>query len=166
MFGVGRKVYSIAGPVILYGIVTSWLCGLVLGALSELDALSILEGNSIFVEFKGALTEQYVYQQLIADTDYTPYYFTETKSEGEIDFVIQKGRSIIPIEVKAEENLRAKSLRTYCNKYLPEMAIRTSMSDYREQDWMPKVLETIRYAPEVYDKCDRYMEALDWITFL
>ena len=53
--------------------------------------------------------------------------------------MIQKGRTIIPIEVKAEENLRAKSLRIYCNKYLPEVAIRTSMSDYREQDWMVNV---------------------------
>lgn len=110
-----------------------------LGALSELDALSILDGNAVFVEFKGALTEQYVHQQLIADTEYTPYYFTETKSEGEIDFVIQKGRNIIPIEVKAEENLRAKSLRVYCDKYKPEIALRTSMSDYREQDWMTNI---------------------------
>lgn len=107
-----------------------------LGALSDLDAKSILEGNSIFVEFKGALTEQYVLQQLVADTEYTPYYFTETKSEGEIDFLIQKGRDIVPIEVKAEENLRAKSLRLYCEKYLPNLAIRTSMSDYRKQEWM------------------------------
>ena len=107
-----------------------------LGALSELDVASILEGNSIFVEFKGALTEQYVLQQLIADTEYTPYYFTETKSEAEIDFLIQKGSNIVPIEVKAEENLRAKSLKLYCEKYKPELAIRTSMSAYREQEWM------------------------------
>lgn len=107
-----------------------------LGALSELDAISILEGNRVFVEFKGAMTEQYVLQQLIADTEYTPYYFTENKSEGEIDFMIQKGLDIVPVEVKAEENLRAKSLKIYCDKYKPEMAIRTSMSNYREQDWM------------------------------
>ena len=107
-----------------------------LGALSELDARSILEGNQIFIEFKGALTEQYVLQQLIADTTYTPYYFAETKSEGEIDFIVQKGVNIVPIEVKAEENLRAKSLKAYCDKYKPEMAIRTSMSNYRQQEWM------------------------------
>ena len=107
-----------------------------LGALSELDAKTILEGNSIFIEFKGALTEQYVLQQLISDTDYTPYYYTETKSEGEIDFLIQKEMNVIPIEVKAEENLRAKSLKVYCEKYKPATAIRTSMSDYRKQDWL------------------------------
>ena len=110
-----------------------------LGALSELDAMSILEGNSIFVEFKGALTEQYVLQQLIADTDYTPYYYAETKSEGEIDFLIQKGSDIVPIEVKAEENLRAKSLRFYYEKFTPKLAIRTSMSGYREQDWLVNI---------------------------
>ena len=107
-----------------------------LGALSDLDAKSILEGNTIFIEFKGALTEQYVLQQLISDTDYSPYYYAETKSESEIDFMIQKDGNVIPIEVKAEENLRAKSLKVYCEKFKPEMAIRTSMSDYKEQDWL------------------------------
>lgn len=110
-----------------------------LGALSDLDAKSIIEGNRVFVEFKGAMTEQYVLQQLIAETAYTPYYFTETKSEGEIDFLIQKESMIVPIEVKAEENLRAKSLRCFCNKYCPDMAVRTSMSKYREQDWMVNI---------------------------
>lgn len=110
-----------------------------LGALSELDVHSILDGNRIFVEFKGALTEQYVLQQLISDTKYTPYYFTETKATGEIDFVVQKGMGVVPIEVKAEENLKAKSLKVYCDKYKPELAVRTSMSDYREQEWMTNV---------------------------
>jgi len=76
-----------------------------LGALSELAAESILEGNDIFVEFKGALTEQYVLQQLICDTEYTPYYFGTEKSTFEQDFLIQKGKDIIPIEVKAEGNI-------------------------------------------------------------
>lgn len=110
-----------------------------LGALSELDARSILDGNVIFTEFKGAMTEQYVLQELIADTEYTPYYFTETKSEGEIDFMIQKEGAVVPIEVKAEENLRAKSLRFYCDKYKPQLAVRTSMSDYRVQDWLTNI---------------------------
>jgi len=110
-----------------------------LGALSELDARSILDGNVIFTEFKGAMTEQYVLQELIADTEYTPYYFTETKSEGEIDFMIQKEGAVVPIEVKAEENLRAKSLRFYCDKYKPQLAVRTSMSDYRKQDWLTNI---------------------------
>ena len=78
-------------------------------------------------------------QQLIADTEYVPYYFTETKSEGEIDFMIQKGMDIIPVEVKAEENLRAKSLKCFCEKYEPREAIRTSMSDYKQQDWLTNI---------------------------
>lgn len=144
--GLIKKVYNISKPAmplkayIEFSAFKLYLLDVgLLGALSDLDAMSILDGNAIFIEFKGALTEQYVHQQLVADTEYTPYYFTETKSEGEIDFMIQKGRNIIPIEVKAEENLRAKSLRVYCNKYMPEVAIRTSMSDYREQDWMINV---------------------------
>lgn len=107
-----------------------------LSALSELDAKSILEGSSIFTEFKGALTEQYVLQQLISDTEYIPYYYSPEKSQMEIDFMIQKEGAVVPIEVKAEENLRAKSLKTYCEKNKPAYAVRTSMSDYREQEWM------------------------------
>lgn len=107
-----------------------------LGALSELDAESILEGNEIFTEFKGALTEQYVLQQIVSDTEYRPYYYSGEKSTYEVDFLIQKHRKIVPVEVKAEENLRAQSLKAYCGKFKPEEAIRTSMSPYREQEWM------------------------------
>ena len=141
--GLIKKVYNVSKPAvplkayIEFSAFKLYLLDVgLLGALSELDARTILEGSAIFVEFKGALTEQYVLQQLIADTQYTPYYFTETKSEGEIDFVIQKGMHVIPIEVKAEENLKAKSLRVYYEKYKPQTAIRTSMSNYREQDWL------------------------------
>lgn len=107
-----------------------------LGALSELDPESILEGNKVFVEFKGALTEQYVLQQIVSDTKYVPYYYTSPKSTYEMDFMIQKGKNIVPVEVKAEENLRAKSLKVYCEKFQPVYAVRTSISDYREQEWM------------------------------
>lgn len=107
-----------------------------LGALSDLDAKTILEGNEIFSEFKGALTEQYVLQQLVSDTEYIPYYFTETKSEGEIDFIVQKEGEILPIEVKAEGNLRGKSLKIFCNKYKPKIVVRVSMLDYKEQEWI------------------------------
>lgn len=144
--GLIKMVYNVSKPAIplkAYTEFSSFKLYLLdiglLGALSELDATSILYGNDIFVEFKGAMTEQYVLQQIIADTDYTPYYFTETKSEGEIDFLIQKNGKVVPVEVKAEENLKAKSLRLYCAKYKPELAIRTSMSDYREQDWMVNI---------------------------
>lgn len=141
--GLIKKVYNVSKPAvplkayIEFSAFKLYLLDVgLLGALSELDARTILDESSIFVEFKGALTEQYVLQQLIADTKYTPYYFTETKSEGEIDFLIQKGTYVIPIEVKAEENLRAKSLRVYYEKYKPQNAIRTSMSGYREREWL------------------------------
>jgi len=144
--GLIKKVYNVSKPAMPLKAYTEFSAfklylldvGL-LAAMSELDAKSILDGNLIFVEFKGALTEQYVLQQLIAGTEYTPYYYSETKSEGEIDFLIQKGTDIVPIEVKAEENLKAKSLRVYCDKFKPQTAIRTSMSNYREQEWMVNV---------------------------
>lgn len=110
-----------------------------LGAMSELDAESILEGNDIFVEFKGALTEQYVLQQIVSDTKYTPYYYAGEKSTYEMDFMVQKGKNIVPVEVKAEENLKAQSLKVYCQKYEPQYAVRFSMADYKEQDWLVNI---------------------------
>ena len=108
-------------------------------AMTDLDVKVILEGNKIFTEFKGALTEQYVLQQLISENGVMPYYYSATNSQGEIDFVVQGKTSVIPIEVKAEENLRAKSLKAFCDKYNPKFAVRTSMSDYRKQDWMNNI---------------------------
>lgn len=108
-------------------------------AMTDLDVKVILEGNKIFTEFKGALTEQYVLQQLISENGVMPYYYSATNSQGEIDFVVQGKTSVIPIEVKAEENLRAKSLKAFCDKYNPKFAVRTSMSDYRKQDWMTNI---------------------------
>lgn len=108
-------------------------------AMTDLDARVIIDGNRIFTEFKGALTEQYVLQQLISEADVIPYYFSSENSTGEIDFLLQAKSSVIPIEVKAEENLKAKSLKAFCQKYEPVCAVRTSMSDYREQDWMVNI---------------------------
>lgn len=108
-------------------------------AMTDLDAKVIIEGNRIFTEFKGALTEQFVLQQLIAEVGTEPYYYSTPNSKGEIDFLIQGKTTIIPLEVKAEENLKAKSLKAFCDKYNPKYAIRTSMSDYREQDWMKNI---------------------------
>lgn len=104
-----------------------------LSAMSGLDIKSLLEGNRVFEEFKGALTEQYVLQQLITNKDLKPFYWTAERSSGEIDFVFQSGADIIPLEVKAAENLQAKSLKSYCLRYRPKYAIRTSMSDYRQE---------------------------------
>ncbi len=107
-----------------------------LSAMSGLDIKSLLEGNRVFEEFKGALTEQYVLQQLITNKNITPFYWTAEKSNGEVDFIFQSGMNIIPLEVKAAENLQAKSLKSYCLRYKPKEAIRTSMSDYRKEEWL------------------------------
>lgn len=110
-----------------------------LGALSELTAETILEGNDIFVEFKGALTEQYVLQQLISDTDYTPYYYGTDSAHFEQDFLIQKGKGVVPIEVKAEINLRSQSLKAYCDKFHPDEAVRLSTKKYVDQERMKNI---------------------------
>ncbi len=104
-----------------------------LGALSDLDAGSILDGNDIFVEFKGALSEQYVLQQLISDTDYTPFYYGTSSSSFEQDFIIQKGKNAVPIEVKAGTNVRSQSLSAFVDRYHPETAVRFSLLPYKEQ---------------------------------
>ena len=110
-----------------------------LGAMSELDIESVLIGNNIFTEFKGALSEQYVLQQLISDTEYTPYYYSGEKSTYETDFMIQKGKNIAPLEVKAEIGLKSKSLKVFCDKYKPQYAVRLSSADYIDQEWMINV---------------------------
>ena len=110
-----------------------------LGAMCELDPEAILAGSTVFTEFKGALTEQYVCQELIASCGFTPFYWSAENSTGEIDFLVQDGGKIYPIEVKAEENLKAKSLRAFANKYDGVHARRFSMSGYRDQEWMRNV---------------------------
>lgn len=107
-----------------------------LGAMSRLNARTILEGNQLFEEFKGALTEQYVLQQLLVIPENDIFYWTAENATAELDFLIQTDEKIVPIEVKAEENLRAKSLRIFAEKYDIKDAVRTSMSDYRKQDWV------------------------------
>lgn len=109
-----------------------------LAAKGELSAKTLLEGNRIFEEFKGALTEQFVAQEFVSN-QHKLYYYASNNSSGEIDFMIQKEEHVIPIEVKAEENLRAQSLKAYCKKYEPEIVIRASMSAYRKEDWMCNV---------------------------
>lgn len=107
-----------------------------LGAMSRLNAKIILEGNRLFEEFKGALTEQYVLQQLQVNPENDIFYWSAENASAELDFLIQTDEKIVPLEVKAEENLRAKSLKTFTEKYGIKDAVRTSMSDYREQEWM------------------------------
>ncbi len=121
-----------------------------LAAMGDLDSRSILEGNRIFSEFKGALAEQYVCQQLVSDCGAVPFYWTAHNGVGEIDFLLQHKGNLLPLEVKAEENLRAKSLRVFCEKYEPLRALRISMSDYREESWMTNLpLYAVSLALEV-----------------
>lgn len=107
-----------------------------LGAMTELDSVSIIEGNKLFMEFKGALTEQYVLQELKAQTNYTPYYFSTSSSRFEQDFIIQKDNQIVPIEVKAATNIKSPSLKAFFEKYNPEKSIRFSTLPYKDQGWM------------------------------
>lgn len=110
-----------------------------LGAMAGLNVRTIIEGDEIFTEFKGALTEQYVMQQLRVDSERFIGYWTNERSTSEVDFVIQEEGEVIPIEVKSGENLKAKSFRLFCEKYKPQKAIRTSLTDYKEESWMENV---------------------------
>ncbi len=103
-------------------------------AMNGVEARTIINGNELFSQYKGALTEQYVLQQLQNIESIRTHYWSPDSGVAEVDFVVQFGEEVIPIEVKAEENLKAKSLKSYCDKYHPRLAVRTSMSDYREQE--------------------------------
>ena len=107
-----------------------------LGCMAGLRQRTLLDGNDLFVEFKGALTEQYVCQQLKTIEDLDVYYYTNDRGSCEVDFVVDTGEQIIPVEVKAEVNLRAKSLKTYQEKFSPEVSVRTSMADYKKEEWL------------------------------
>ena len=104
----------------------------------------------MFVEFKGALTEQYVCQQLETVEDLNLHYYTNDRGGCEVDFVADTGEEVIPIEVKAEVNLRARRLKTYCEKYSPRIAVRTSMTDYKKEDWLTNLpLYAISWLPRL-----------------
>lgn len=105
-----------------------------LGCMAGLRQRTLLDGNDLFVEFKGALTEQYVCQQLKNIDDLGVYYYTNDRGSCEVDFVVDTGEQIIPVEVKAEVNLRAKSLKTYQEKFSPEVSVRTSMTDFKKRE--------------------------------
>lgn len=107
-----------------------------LGCMAGLSQRTLLDGNNLFAEFKGALTEQYVCQQLKTIEDLGVFYYTNDRGSCEVDFVIDTGERVIPVEVKAEVNLKAKSLKTYCEKFDPEISVRTSMTDYKKEEWL------------------------------
>lgn len=123
-----------------------------LGCMTGLHQRTLLDGNGLFVEFKGALTEQYVMQQLAVVDNLNIYYYTNDRGSCEIDFLIDDGENVIPVEVKAEENLRAKSLRTYRDKFAPKISIRTSMADYRTDEWL---INVPLYAVEEIEKMSK-----------
>jgi hypothetical protein len=105
-----------------------------LGALTNLDVKTLLEENKIFEEFKGAIAEQYVLQQFKTIKDLPIFYWSNETSRSKIDFIIEIDSKIIPVEVKSSTNLKAKSLKNYIEKFEPEIAIRTSMADYKKTD--------------------------------
>lgn len=102
-----------------------------LGALSNLSVKTLLEGNSVYEEFKGALTEQYVLEQLKVIPDLPICYWSNDTSSAELDFIVQNEQNIVPVEVKASINLRAKSMQSYCNHFSPVQCVRTSLADYK-----------------------------------
>ena len=141
--GLVHKVYRVTAPSIplkAYEDLKAFKLFLadvgLLGCMVRLNQSVLLDRNELFKEFKGALTEQYVLQQLKTVKGVDTYYWTNDRGNAEIDFLIDTGNEIVPIEVKAETNLKAKSLKTFCEKYNPKMAIRTSMTDYKQEDWL------------------------------
>ncbi len=113
-------------------------CGL-MGAITEAPADQILVGNNIFEEYKGSFTEQYVLQQLMVYRTNSIFYYDSDDSKQEIDFITQTDKGILALEVKAEENLRAKSLRQFKIDHPEAQAVRLSMSDYRKEDWLTNI---------------------------
>ena len=109
-----------------------------LGAMAGLDAAAVLDGSRLFTEFKGALTEQYVGQELRL-LGFSPVYWSSDTGAAETDFAVQFDGSVLPIEVKAGENLQSKSLKVACGKFGLERALRTSLSSYRDEGWLVNV---------------------------
>ena len=124
-----------------------------LAAKANLGAMAIIDGNRIFQEFKGALTEQYVQQQMLAECALPSFYWTGGKNKAEVDFLVETDDGIIPIEAKAERNLQAKSLKAFCEKFRPDIAIRTSMHHYYRQ--------TVAYPPSENRTLPRDYQLID-----
>jgi len=110
-----------------------------LGAMAGLNVRTLIEGDKVFTEFKGALAEQFVMQQLRLKSESYIGYWTNERSTAEVDFVVQEEGEIIPIEVKSGENLKAKSFKQFCEKFKPDKAVRTSMAPYKKEEWMTNI---------------------------
>ncbi|KAA8819855.1 hypothetical protein CSQ85_03970 [Bifidobacterium rousetti] len=109
----------------------------ILAATLDLTPADVILGNDGFLEFRGALTEQYVCQQLVA-SGVTPMYWSNSNSTGEVDFVFSANGSVIPLEAKAGTERNKRSLKWLCDKYAIR-GYRTSMRGYKEQDWLTNV---------------------------
>jgi predicted AAA+ superfamily ATPase len=129
--GIPLKAYEDLSAFKLFTVDTG-----LMAAMGSINAKTLLEGNIIFEEFKGALTEQYVLQQLKTLTGVAVHFWSSPQSSGEVDFVLQYGENVVPLEVKAEENLQAKSLKSFYQKYPDMFPVRTSMSDFRKEGWL------------------------------
>lgn len=126
-----------------------------LSAMTDLDVKTLLEGDKIFEEFKGALTEQYALQQLKTVKDLPIYYWTSDIGAAELDFIIQLGREIVPIEAKAATNLQAKSLKSYRAKFEPKISVRTSTADYKKEDGLYNIpLYLLETSQEIIQRND------------
>ena len=138
--GIAYRVWNVTKPNVpldsyrnhlfkFFGVDVGLLC-----AHSGLDAKSVVDGNRIFTEFKGALTEQFVQQEFRAASSLTPFFWAVPRSQAEIDFLIEADGTVVPIEVKAERNLKAKSLQVFRQKFQPELSVRTSLAEYEVQE--------------------------------
>lgn len=132
--GIPLKAYEDLSAFKIFVVDIGLLC-----AMGKIDIKTIIDESSIFEEFKGATTEQFILQQLVNHNEIAVFYWSSDTSVSEIDFVIQSKNEIIALEVKAGENLQAKSLKSFKQKYPEVKAIRTSLSDYREESWMTNI---------------------------
>jgi predicted AAA+ superfamily ATPase len=155
--GIVHKVYRATSPGLplkAYEYLKAFKLFLVdvglLACMTRLRQDVLLDGNDLFREFKGALTEQYVLQQLKTLPDLDIYYYTNERNSAEIDFLVDTGNSVLPLEVKAEINLQSKSLKSYAEKFRPDLSVRSSMSDYKREDWL---LNLPLYAIESITAC-------------
>jgi predicted AAA+ superfamily ATPase len=120
-----------------------------LSCMAGLSQATLVDGNVLFREFKGALTEQYVLQQLKAAEGMDVFYWSSEKGTAEVDFLFEAGGDIVPLEVKAEVNLQAKSLKAFREKYRPKISVRTSMAPWKKEDWLLNLpLYAVQYIRE------------------
>ncbi len=137
--GVAHRVWNVSKPDMpldayrnhifkLFGVDVG-----LIAAQSGLPAQAILEGSRIFTEFKGALTEQFVQQELRAAADSEPFYWTTADSRTEIDFLFELSGLVVPVEAKSSLNLRAKSLKSYQERFSPQLSVRTSLAGLRRE---------------------------------